>query len=488
MMRLKSKLLSLNADKADKDKVKIYSPKNCEELRVPFKADKMAKVVGKLAQIPPSLSLQRRQSSSHPDAMEVDVDDDVHLITGVLVQNDFKMSLMAPEDLREFAGLTTTTITCRQRMTLSAAGIDLIKWALESTFGAIEEVHEQDPSDEPRTNGKAITNGDSNGSSPSPKRNEKDLKPTTVSYLVMGCVLVRYTYTYAARSEIDIEWEGNMLNDGIADAVMAVLYASESSPAAVKRMFFRLLFHICPISIGRPYPSIDISWLRIAQNPTNILITPTTTPANLFKTETNLQRTETSTPTLLPLRDSSDYVSSLKPNSVPRMSFRSSILVGCTLPHPTRTSTTPTLPPLPSPLIKHPIEITRKTRMKIKMQQAQMVLNKPRNKMKTASSKGKTNPQLKPKSKATPQTRTENKNNNNQKSKRSSVDSTVSKSPFPESSSKSTSTLLESGSKTSKSNVPAARLFAIEYKQSLNELLKPLRLSRFLFVIILINS
>ena len=32
------------------------------------------------------------------------------MLSGVLVQNGFKLSLMAPEDLREYAGLTTTTI------------------------------------------------------------------------------------------------------------------------------------------------------------------------------------------------------------------------------------------------------------------------------------------------------------------------------------------------------------------------------------------
>jgi len=44
MGRLKSALLSKNSDRKDKDKVKIYNPKNCEELRIPFKADKIAKV------------------------------------------------------------------------------------------------------------------------------------------------------------------------------------------------------------------------------------------------------------------------------------------------------------------------------------------------------------------------------------------------------------------------------------------------------------
>jgi cleavage and polyadenylation specificity factor subunit 3 len=35
--------------------------------------------------------------------------------------------------------------------------------------------------------------------------------------------------------ELDLEWEGNLLNDGVADAVLAVLSTVESSPAAIKR-------------------------------------------------------------------------------------------------------------------------------------------------------------------------------------------------------------------------------------------------------------
>jgi cleavage and polyadenylation specificity factor subunit 3 len=205
MMRLKSKLLSLNADKAVK--VKVFSPRNCEELRVPFKADKIAKVVGKLASIPPPLSLG---------------DDQAQLLTGVLVQNDFKMSLMAPEDLREYAGLTTTTITCKQRMTLSAAGIELIKWAMEGAFGSIEVL--------PAGKSETTTNGDThmNGSA---EEADEEISSQMTTFLVMGCVTVRYS----SSGDVELEWEGNMLNDGIADAIMAVLISVESSPAAVKR-------------------------------------------------------------------------------------------------------------------------------------------------------------------------------------------------------------------------------------------------------------
>ncbi|KAI9838058.1 MAG: endoribonuclease ysh1 [Sarea resinae] len=207
MMRLKSKLLSLNADKTSK--VKVFSPANCEELRIPFKTDKTAKVVGRLAQIkPPQKPGEER------------------IITGVLVQNDFKLTLMAPEDLREYAGLTTTTITCRQRLTLSAAGIDLIKWALEGMFGSIEEL----PDKNPKPNGEADVNGNSKMHDQEAADEELQRSPTK-SYLVMGCVTVRY----ANNGEVEVEWEGNMLNDGIADAVLAVLFSVESSPAAVKQ-------------------------------------------------------------------------------------------------------------------------------------------------------------------------------------------------------------------------------------------------------------
>lgn len=206
-MRLKSKLLSLNADKANK--VKVYSPKNCEIVRIPFRTDKMAKVVGKLADIPPPTSDANKSQ----------------LITGVLVQNDFKMSLMAPEDLREFAGLTTTTIVCKQRMKLSAAGIDLIKWALEGSFGSIDEL--------PESRSKLKMNGDTHMNGSNEEADEEFSNLATV-YLVMGCVIVRHK----SNGEVEVEWEGNILNDGIADSVMGVLLSVESSPAAVKRKSF----------------------------------------------------------------------------------------------------------------------------------------------------------------------------------------------------------------------------------------------------------
>lgn len=216
MMRLKSKLLSLNATKTEK--VKIYSPRNCEELRIPFKTDKTAKVVGKLASITPPTRLP--------------TDDDYHLhpqlVTGVLVQNDFKLSLMAPEDLREYAGLTTTTIVCRQKIMLAAAGVDLIRWALESTFGAVDELPEM------RQLHKEVPNGDDMILDAKEEEVvDEEVERPVAGYIVMGSINVRCF----GSGEVELEWEGNTMNDGFADAVMAVLLTVESSPAAVKSKF-----------------------------------------------------------------------------------------------------------------------------------------------------------------------------------------------------------------------------------------------------------
>jgi cleavage and polyadenylation specificity factor subunit 3 len=228
MMRLKSKLLSLNASLPASRKVKVFSPRNCEDLRIPFKAEKIAKVVGKLANMPPTSLMPRSGADGSFDKFDIN-DNGGKIITGVLVQDVFKLSLMAPEDLREYAGLTTTVVMCKQRVRLSAAGIHLIRWALESTFGSIEEIDSsRDKTQGPQSkrNGDVHMNG--NGTLDADDEIER---LTEVAYLIMGCVTVRWSNT----GEVDLEWEGNLLNDGVADAVLAVLSTVESSPAAVKR-------------------------------------------------------------------------------------------------------------------------------------------------------------------------------------------------------------------------------------------------------------
>ncbi|OJD19573.1 endoribonuclease ysh1 [Emergomyces pasteurianus Ep9510] len=238
MMRLKSKLLSLNADKPVK--VKVYTPANCEEVRIPFQVDKVAKVVGRLAEsAPPSDQNESR------------------LMNGVLVQNGFKLSLMAPEDLREYAGLATTTITCKQHITLSTASIELIRWSLEGTFGAIEDISsQQHKADVVETNGFGGKNEVVMKEDEDEEADEEIPSDESIAFLVMGCVTLRYT---PRTREVAVEWEGNMMNDGIADAVLAVLLTVETSPASVKRsskQHRHLHSHAPPLTLPNPHSNL----------------------------------------------------------------------------------------------------------------------------------------------------------------------------------------------------------------------------------------
>lgn len=155
------------------------------------------------------------------------------LLTGVLVQNDFKLSLMAPDDLREYAGLTTTVVTCRQKVPMSVAGVGLVRWSLEGMFGAVVNLEDED--DEESEDETKIQQEDEDED----MYGEKS-RMTGKTFRVMDCVTVRCMKGY-----VELEWVGNVLNDGIADAVLAVLMTLESSPAAVKcEHYFHLVFFI----------------------------------------------------------------------------------------------------------------------------------------------------------------------------------------------------------------------------------------------------
>ena len=239
MNRLKSRLLSGG-------KMKVYSPANCEELRVPFRQDKVARVVGRLAgQVQPPGLLPSPPASEEDDGEEGEEGKEKkaakteagQVISGVLVQNDFKLSLMAPEDLKEYAGLTTTTVVCRERITLASAGTELIRWALESTFGGVTVIPADDEA-QPKTNG---VNGTVKGEDEEEEADEEFARPVepTIFEVMGGAVRA---ICHPQTGEVELEWEGNTTNDSIADAVMAVLLTVESSPAAV-RMSSKLHSH-----------------------------------------------------------------------------------------------------------------------------------------------------------------------------------------------------------------------------------------------------
>ncbi|KAG5440228.1 hypothetical protein PCANB_001798 [Pneumocystis canis] len=173
MGRLKSALLSKYSHR--KDEVHIYNPKNCETLKLIFKEDKIAKTIGHIAKTPP---------------------ENDHIISGIMVQKDFQISIMSSDDLKEFTGLTTSIIMQRQTLSFHAS-IDVLHYHLEQMFGAIEDQVDEN--------------------------NNRVFK-------VMNIVSIKCLQ----KNIISLEWPGNALNDTIADTVLAIILAAENSPVSVK--------------------------------------------------------------------------------------------------------------------------------------------------------------------------------------------------------------------------------------------------------------
>ncbi|TFK74049.1 Metallo-hydrolase oxidoreductase [Pluteus cervinus] len=155
--------------------VKIHTPRNLEELNLSFRGERVAKAIGTLADTVP-------QSND--------------VLSGLLVAKDYSYTLLDPRDLKDFAGLSTCSVTQRQRIVLGVQW-ELVKWHLTGMYGGVEEGL------------------------------DRDGVPTM---RVMGVVDVKHTQTH----QLTLEWESSASNDMIADSTLALITGIDSSPASVK--------------------------------------------------------------------------------------------------------------------------------------------------------------------------------------------------------------------------------------------------------------
>jgi cleavage and polyadenylation specificity factor subunit 3 len=182
MHRLKSALQSKYLER--EENIKIYTPKNCETVKLHFRGEKMAKTIGALA-------------AKYPTENQN--------LDGVIVSKDYQLSIVSVEDLAELTGLITTVVTQRQIVPFSG-GIGLLKWHLEMMFGTIHEV---------------------------------DLEKASGTSNQQGTVL-RILDTIDIKrladkpNQVTLEWIGNAMNDMVADSVLSVILSVDSSPASVK--------------------------------------------------------------------------------------------------------------------------------------------------------------------------------------------------------------------------------------------------------------
>ncbi|CAG8564415.1 6935_t:CDS:10 [Paraglomus brasilianum] len=173
MGRLKSALKSRYAER--EENINIYTPKNCEIVKLHFRGEKMAKTIGTLA-------------SKYPTENQI--------VTGILVSKDFQFNIISASDLREFSGIATSSILQKQTIGYRAS-FSLLRYHLEQMFGVLEEIEDNDE---------------------------------VVGLKILGVISLTHTST----KYVTLEWLGNSINDVIADSVLTVILNIESSPASVK--------------------------------------------------------------------------------------------------------------------------------------------------------------------------------------------------------------------------------------------------------------
>ncbi|KND04435.1 uncharacterized protein SPPG_00164 [Spizellomyces punctatus DAOM BR117] len=170
MGRLRSALQSRYAER--EVPLHIHTPKNCETVELYFRGEKMAKTIGILASQTPLPNTP---------------------LSGILVCRDFTYHLLAPSDLPSFTDLVPATLEQRQTIPCRAP-LGLVKWHLEMMYGSIEET------------------------------GKRSFRVFDTVKVTQSPDLRRYT----------LEWEGNAVNDMIADSIVAIIAQAESSPASVK--------------------------------------------------------------------------------------------------------------------------------------------------------------------------------------------------------------------------------------------------------------
>lgn len=257
MGRLKSALLSkYSSRKGTEQEIKVFNPKNCEEVDIPIKGMKIAKVLGSLAEEQIILLQQQINQKIEQDNAKIvelgdqmDVDENVEIksenqsevkqettdtkevinekndvddkeivakkqgedtnstiltglmVSGVLVAKDFDLNLLQLQDLHEFTELSTSIVKSKINLKINA-DISLMKWHLEQMFGYIN-----------------ILNDD-----------EEEWE-----CLIMETIDILVDRTKLGGLFITVEWiNDNLMSDTLADSVIAILYSIDSSPASVK--------------------------------------------------------------------------------------------------------------------------------------------------------------------------------------------------------------------------------------------------------------
>lgn len=161
--------------------INIHTPRNCESVELTYRGEKIIKIVGSLTE------RHRKLGENNPAIIE-----------GVLVGKDFEYQLMAPEDLPEYLPAIKKIEILEKQVIRCGAKFSLIEFLLTQLYGrkAVERV---------------------DGSK--------------------GQLLILKEYKLQVDEKqalVTVEWNGNPMNDLIADSIVFLIMGAETSKAAVK--------------------------------------------------------------------------------------------------------------------------------------------------------------------------------------------------------------------------------------------------------------
>jgi cleavage and polyadenylation specificity factor subunit 3 len=216
MNRLKNALISVWADReSDGSGVvppRIHAPKNAESVLLHFKGEKYAKALGDLAMTVGSCSIEAISGENGEGVAT----NKAHVVQGLVVAKDFHYHLVSVSELQDFTDLAPAKIHQRQYVPLDTATWDLVVWHLELVY----------PEWVKRLNAKDMQQ----------KPSKEDGNEKAVFKAVQVCDAIKVSLAENGR-ELVVDWQGNAVNDVLADSVLAVLLHLESSPASVKSAF-----------------------------------------------------------------------------------------------------------------------------------------------------------------------------------------------------------------------------------------------------------
>ncbi|KAI8869216.1 Metallo-hydrolase/oxidoreductase [Ramicandelaber brevisporus] len=201
MNRLKTALIDYELARTDRDEknhMRIFTPSNTDTVRLYFRGEKRAKVVGGLAEHVPKVG---------------------EVFAGIVVSNtrDFKLQVMEEEDLPIFTGASNVAVEIAQSLRVPYRTGSICH--LEQVFGPVEDIYS-------KPDATATTKTD-NADADSQKN---DKEGELVGVRVGTHVEVRKE----SDREVSVSWIGDRLSDFMADAVVATIISAEGSPMSIR--------------------------------------------------------------------------------------------------------------------------------------------------------------------------------------------------------------------------------------------------------------